>query len=78
MELTEQQQHLKACIDQQKELLDDMQKLQGQVTEKRDLAVKLQGIIEYLQGQNVQLPVEEEAPAAESPAPEKAKAKGDE
>jgi hypothetical protein len=64
MELTDQQQHLKACIEQQKELLDDMQKLQAQMTEKRDLAVKLQGIIEYLQGQGVELP-KEEAPAPE-------------
>ena len=65
MELTDQQQHLKACIDQQKELLDDMQKLQAQMNEKRDLAVKLQGIIEYLQGQGVELP-KEEAPAPEA------------
>ena len=65
MELTDQQQHLKACIDQQKELLDDMQKLQAQMTEKRDLAVKLQGIIEYLQGQGTELP-KEEAPAPEA------------
>ena len=73
MELTDQQQHLKACIEQQKELLDDMQKLQGQVAEKRDLAVKLQGIIEYLQGQGVELPKEE------VPAPEVAEeAKADE
>jgi peptidoglycan hydrolase CwlO-like protein len=65
MELTDQQKHLQACIDQQRELLDDMQKLQAQINEKRDLAVKLQGIIEYLQGQGVELP-KEEAPAPEA------------
>lgn len=78
MELTDQQKHLQACIDQQRELLDDMQKLQAQMTEKRDLAVKLQGIIEYLQGQGVELP-KEEAPVPEAPTPEVTKeAKADE
>jgi hypothetical protein len=50
MELTDQQQHLKACLEQQKALIDEMQSLQSQTDEKRALALKLQGIIEYLQG----------------------------
>jgi peptidoglycan hydrolase CwlO-like protein len=70
MELTDQQQHLKACLEQQKALIDEMQSLQSQTDEKRALALKLQGIIEYLQGQGVELPKEEPeaAPEAEAPA----------
>jgi len=69
MELTDQQQHLKACLEQQKALIDEMQSLQAQTDEKRALALKLQGIIEYLQGQGVELPKEEPAaPEAEAPA----------
>jgi len=65
--MDEQQQHLKACVDQQAELLKDMQTLQTQLTEKRELALKLQGIIEYLTGNGVKLP-EAEQPQEEAPA----------
>jgi hypothetical protein len=58
--MDDQQQHLKACVDQQADLLKDMQTLQTQLTEKRELALKLQGIIEYLTSNGVTLP---EAPA---------------
>lgn len=67
MEMTDQQQHLKACVEQQKTLIEEIQSLQGQTDEKRSLALKLQGIIEYLQGQGVELPKEEPA-APEAPA----------
>lgn len=67
MELTDQQQHLKACVEQQRTLIEEIQSLQGQTDEKRSLALKLQGIIEYLQGQGVELPKEEPA-APEAPA----------
>ena len=39
MELTDQQQHLKACIDQQKELLDDM-RATGRANEMLDMIAK--------------------------------------
>lgn len=68
--MDEQQQHLKACVDQQAELLKDMQTLQTQLTEKRELALKLQGIIEYLTSNGVKLP---EAPAQEEAPAEAAK-----
>tara|TARA_B100000242_G_C42876478_1_gene406667 strand:+ start:177 stop:398 length:222 start_codon:yes stop_codon:yes gene_type:complete len=60
--MTDQQQHLKSAIQQQGELLNEIQTLQNQVAAKRELAVKAQGIIEYLQQVGVTLP-EEEAPA---------------
>ena len=61
--MTDQQQHLKSAIQQQGELLNEIQTLQNQVAAKRELAVKAQGIIEYLQQVGVTLPEEEEAPA---------------
>lgn len=61
--MTDQQQHLKSAIQQQGELLNEIQTLQNQVAAKRELAVKAQGIIEYLQQVGVTLPAEEEAPA---------------
>ena len=64
--MTDQQQHLKSAIQQQGELLNEIQTLQNQVAAKRELAVKAQGIIEYLQQIGVTLP-EEETPA-ETPA----------
>ena len=70
--MTDQQQHLKSAIQQQGELLNEIQTLQNQVAAKRELAVKAQGIIEYLQQVGVTLPEEEEAPAEapETVAPE--------
>ena len=69
--MTDQQQHLKSAIQQQGELLNEIQTLQNQVASKRELAVKAQGIIEYLQQVGVTLP-EEEAPveAPETVTPE--------
>jgi hypothetical protein len=59
--MTEQQQHLKSVIEQQKALIDELQKLTNDVNVKREMAIKLQGIIEYLTGTGVSLP-EEESP----------------
>lgn len=53
--MTEQQEHLKTCVDQQRELVTEIQNLNNQLTTKRELALKLQGIIEYLTGQGVTL-----------------------
>ena len=43
--MTEQQQHLQSAIQQQNTLLNEIQKLQGEIDNKRQLAVKAQGII---------------------------------
>ena len=75
--MTEQQQHLQSAIQQQNTLLNEIQKLQGEIDNKRQLAVKAQGIIEYLDQIGVKLPepettaeggdaTTEEAPAAET------------
>lgn len=57
--MTEQQEHLKAALDQQAALIDEIQKLNNTLTGKREIAVKLQGVIEYLTGMGVSLPPQE-------------------
>ena len=54
--MTEQQQHLQSAIQQQNVLLNEIQKLQAEIDNKRSLAVKAQGIIEYLDQIGVKLP----------------------
>ena len=67
MALTEQQNHLQQVIEQQKTLIAEIQTLNSQVESKRNMATKLQGIVEYLDGIGVKLP-EPEAAEAEAPA----------
>ncbi len=56
MALTEQQNHLQQVIQQQQGLLQELQTLNTQVNQKQNMATKLQGIIEYLNGIGVTLP----------------------
>ena len=68
-ELTEQQKHLQSVLEQQQTLVSEINTLESQARTKREMAVKLQGIVEYLGGIGVELPKEEEASAApEAPA----------
>ena len=64
-ELTEQQGHLQSILSQQKELANEINMLQGQLTSKKELFNKTQGVVEYLQTIGVKLP-EPEAPAEET------------
>ena len=76
--MTEQQQHLQSAIQQQNTLVQEIQTLQSQLDSKRQLALKAQGIIEYLDQIGVKLPEAEtdagtvgegeEAPAAPAAA----------
>ena len=63
-ELTEQQKHLKSVLEQQQTLISEINTLEAQARTKREMAVKLQGIAEYLNGIGVKLPEAEETPAA--------------
>ena len=63
--MTDQENHLKQVLTQQKTLVDEINALNSQITSKREMAVKLQGIAEYLDQLGVKVP-EEEAPAAEA------------
>ena len=64
--MTEQQQHLQSVIQQGQELAEAINKLNAQITEKRAMLTKLQGVAEYLDQIGVKLPekTEEESPAA--------------
>ena len=62
MELTDHQTHLKSVSDQAQGLVNEINQLEGQTKSKRDMLLKLQGIIEYLQQTGVELPKEVPAP----------------
>ena len=69
--MTEQQTHLQQVIEQQQQLVAEINTLNNQVATKRELALKLQGVIEYLQQTGIVLPtVEEPEIQEESPKPE--------
>ncbi len=66
MELTEHQTHLKSVTEQAQGLVNEINQLEAQAKNKREMLLKLQGIIEYLQQTGVELPKEkapEVAPA---------------
>ena len=64
-ELTEQQGHLQSILSQQQELANEINQLQAQITSKKELFNKTQGVVEYLQTIGVKLP-EPEKPAEET------------
>ena len=66
-ELTEQQKHLQSVLEQQQTLIAEINTLEAQVRSKREMAVKLQGIAEYLNGIGVKLPDPEEAAPVAAP-----------
>ena len=68
--MTDQQTHLKQVLEQQKGLIEEINALNSQITSKREMAVKLQGIVEYLDQIGVKLPTEEEAAATPEATPE--------
>ena len=68
-ELSEQQKHLQSVLEQQQTLVSEINTLESQARSKREMAVKLQGIVEYLGGIGVELPKEEEAAESEAPVP---------
>ena len=72
--MTEAQTHLKSAIEQRDSIVKEIQDLNTQVANKRELGLKVQGIIEYLEQTGVKLPEEAEAPAPtaaeEPPRPE--------
>ena len=64
-ELSEQQGHLSSILNQQKELANEINQLNAQLTSKKELFNKTQGVVEYLQTIGVKLP-EPEKPAEET------------
>ena len=70
--MTDQQNHLKQVLEQQKTLVAEINELNSAVESKKSMAHKLQGVLEYLQQLGIELPKEEEAPAAEEAPAEEA------
>ena len=68
MEVSDHSTHLKSVTDQANGLINEIQQLEAQAKNKRDMLLKLQGIIEYLQQTGVELP--KEAPAPPIPSEE--------
>ena len=68
--MTDQQQHLAQVLEQQQTLLAEINELNTQVDNKRQMAIKLQGVREYLEQLGVELPKEDEAEeTADEPPP---------
>ena len=65
--MTDHQTHLKSVTEQAQGLIDEINQLEAQAKNKRDMLLKLQGIIEYLQQTGVELP-KEVPPPPEPPA----------
>jgi hypothetical protein len=65
--MTDQQTHLSSAIEQQKALIEEMKTLESNLSNKRELAIKLQGIIEYLNEIGVKLPEPEPEETVEDP-----------
>ena len=71
--MTEQQNHLASLLEQRQTLLGEINELNNQAAQKRELVLRALGAIEYLQQVGVTLPAEgEETPAAEAPSEEAA------
>ena len=68
MEVTDHQNHLKSVTEQAQGLVNEINQLEAQAKSKREMLLKLQGIIEYLQQTGVELP-KEEAPESEPAEP---------
>lgn len=68
--MTEQQNHLQQVLEQQQGLVGEINNLNSQITSKREILVKLQGVAEYLQQIGVTLPEPETEAEAEEPASE--------
>jgi hypothetical protein len=54
--MTEQQEHLANLLQQRQSLTQELESLNGQITNRRELFLKVQGAIEYLTQIGVVLP----------------------
>ena len=67
LKMTHAQTHLKSAIEQRDNIINEISELNKQINSKRELGLKVQGIIEYLEQTGVKLPEETPAPVAEEP-----------
>ena len=61
--MTDQQKHLQQVIEQQQQTINEINILNDQLTTKREIALKLQGVLEYLEQTGVVLPTQAELEA---------------
>lgn len=59
-ELTDHQLHLANLMEQQKSLISQANQMNGELNTKREMIIKVQGAIEYLQQIGVSIPEPEE------------------
>ena len=64
-ELNEQQNHLAQVLQQQQTLVQEINELNTQVESKKQMALKLQGVAEYLDQIGIKLPEPETSPTSE-------------
>tara|TARA_A200000159_G_C7304093_1_gene331544 strand:+ start:26 stop:274 length:249 start_codon:yes stop_codon:yes gene_type:complete len=64
-ELNEQQNHLAQVLQQQQTLVQEINELNTQVDNKKQMALKLQGVAEYLDQIGIKLPEPETSPTTE-------------
>ena len=69
--MTEQQNHLVNLLQQRQALVQEIESLQNQATSKRELLLKVQGAIEYLEQIGITVPQEEVQEQTEYPEVEK-------
>ena len=66
---SQHQTHLDSAIEQQQQILNEIQELNNQVATKKEVVLKVQGVIEYLQ----QIIAVEPEPTVEVVKPEETK-----
>ena len=66
--MNEQQTHLSQLVEQRTTLSQQLEGIQNQTTRTRELLLKTQGAIEYLEAVGVKLPEPEVTEEAEAPA----------
>ena len=64
-ELNEQQNHLAQVLQQQQTLVQEINEVNTQVDNKKQMALKLQGVAEYLDQIGIKLPEPETSPTSE-------------
>ena len=67
-ELNEQQNHLAQVLQQQQTLVQEINNLNSQVESKKQMALKLQGVAEYLDQIGIKLPEPETSPTGDEEA----------
>ena len=68
--MNEQQTHLSQLVEQRTTLSQQLEGIQNQTTRARELLLKTQGAIEYLEAVGIKLPEPEVTEEAEAPAEE--------